>query len=207
METLSTRPESLEEIGAANSKYNQILAHKAEVRQTRSKVLAKKVSWVASLNVLGATRLICLVFVDLFAYYCYLSILILRKCLLYFWRWFTKVSCNFIWHAPHVWHIMKTNLNYSAWLCIDSTTFQVCWRQEPFTASSSWGWPELAVRTEGQVGQTGACHGEPSAHDQRAGDINSKIFYDGSFILQLTVVQILFSFSLFVSILTLLLLT
>uniref|UniRef100_A0A3Q3WZD5 Cytoplasmic dynein 2 heavy chain 1 n=1 Tax=Mola mola TaxID=94237 RepID=A0A3Q3WZD5_MOLML len=28
METLSTRPESLEEIGAANSKYNQILAHK-----------------------------------------------------------------------------------------------------------------------------------------------------------------------------------
>lgn len=32
MEALSTRPDNLEEIGAANSKYNQILSRKPEVR-------------------------------------------------------------------------------------------------------------------------------------------------------------------------------
>lgn len=41
METLSTRPESMEEIGAANNKYNQILARKPEVRQSRSSTLSK----------------------------------------------------------------------------------------------------------------------------------------------------------------------
>lgn len=36
MEALSTRPESMEEIGAANGKYNQILTHKPEVRCVHS---------------------------------------------------------------------------------------------------------------------------------------------------------------------------
>lgn len=45
------------------------------------------------------------------------------------------------------------------------------------------------------MGQTGACHGEPPTHDQRTGDINSQIFYDSSFLLLLTVIQILFSSS------------
>lgn len=41
METLSTRPESMEEIGAANNKYNQILARKSEVRRSLSSTLSK----------------------------------------------------------------------------------------------------------------------------------------------------------------------
>lgn len=36
VEVLSTRPESIEEIGDANNKYKQILAHKSEVRQTHA---------------------------------------------------------------------------------------------------------------------------------------------------------------------------
>lgn len=36
MEALSTRPESMEEIGAASAKYNQILARKPEVRHKHS---------------------------------------------------------------------------------------------------------------------------------------------------------------------------
>lgn len=36
MEALSTRPESMEEIGAASGKHSQILARKPEVRQTHS---------------------------------------------------------------------------------------------------------------------------------------------------------------------------
>lgn len=36
MEALSTRPESMEEIGAASAKYNQILARKPDVRHKHS---------------------------------------------------------------------------------------------------------------------------------------------------------------------------
>lgn len=36
MEALSTRPENMEEIGAASAKYNQILVRKPEVRHKHS---------------------------------------------------------------------------------------------------------------------------------------------------------------------------
>lgn len=44
LETLSTRPESLEEIGAASSKYSQILAQKPQVRLSHYKALIKNFS-------------------------------------------------------------------------------------------------------------------------------------------------------------------
>lgn len=38
MDTLSNRPETMEEIGAANAKCSQIMSRKSEVRQRRSKI-------------------------------------------------------------------------------------------------------------------------------------------------------------------------
>lgn len=67
-------------------------------------------------------------------------------------------------------------------MCIDPTSIPVCRGKEPLAASSGWGWPGLAVLTESQVGQTGACHGEPPAHDQRTGDINSQMHRLTSFL-------------------------
>lgn len=38
MDTLSNRPENMEEIGAANAKCSQIISRKSEVRQRHSKI-------------------------------------------------------------------------------------------------------------------------------------------------------------------------
>lgn len=79
----------------------------------------------------------------------------------------SRYLCGACW-----WFEMINSPNST--VCIDFTSFPVCWGEEPLAAICRWGWPGLTVLTEGQVGQTGACHGEPPAHDQRPGDINSQ---------------------------------
>ena len=55
--------------------------------------------------------------------------------------------------------------------CSDPASVSVCRGEEPAAACGSRSRPGLPVLTEGQVGQAGAGHGEPQAHDQGTGNM------------------------------------